>query len=291
MIDYNSENNAYLDDSLNSFNIFDNNIPNFKITETIHEELNKKDDMNNMNYINKNSEQNCREYSDMNNTHIKNKIFNMTKKQKKVKKKVISKSNKKINISIRKKRKINISINKIFIPDKYIKKIRIKLLNSIVDFINKKIKIFFNNIGRSICIKQLLSINKSILYKSSVENDKEFLNKKLKEIFSQINNKYTNYLSNKNEETIEYLINLEDKGKYFQELFELSFLDCLNHICDGRNNELLNGLDKIDEILANEKKWLDEDEKEIYKIYFNHYESIVISKKKRKSKTSLKSVF
>ena len=47
MIDYNSENNAYLDDSLNSFNIFDNNIPNFKITETIHEELNKKDDMNN----------------------------------------------------------------------------------------------------------------------------------------------------------------------------------------------------------------------------------------------------
>ena len=139
MIDYNSENNAYLDDSLNSFNIFDNNIPNFKITETIHEELNKKDDMNNMNYVNENSEQNYKEYSDMNNTHIKNKIFNMTKKQKKVKKKVISKSNKKINISIRKKRKISISTNKIFIPDKYIKKIRIKLLNSIVDFINKKI--------------------------------------------------------------------------------------------------------------------------------------------------------
>ena len=224
MIDYNSENNAYLDDSLNSFNIFDNNIPNFKITETIHEELNKKDNMNNMIYINENSEQNFKEYSDMNNTHIKNKIFNITKKQKKVKKKVISKSNKKINISIRKKRKINISNNKIFIPDKDIKKIRIKLLNSIVDFINKKIKIFFNNIGRSICIKQLLPINKSILYKSSVEDDKEFLNKKLKEIFSQINNKYTNYLSNKNEETIEYLINLEDKGKYFQELFDLSFL-------------------------------------------------------------------
>ena len=239
MIDYNCENNAYLDDSLNSFNIFDNNIPNFKITETIHEELNKKDDMNYMNYINKNSEQNFKEYSDMNNTHIKNKIFNMTKKQKKVKKKVISKSNKKINISIRKKRKIDISNNKIFIPDKYIKKIRIKLLNSIVDFINKKIKIFFNNIGRSICIKQLLPINKSILYKSSVENDKEFLNKKLKEIFSQINNKYTNYLSNKNEETIEYLINLEDKGKYFQELFDLSFLDCLKHIRGTKNIELL----------------------------------------------------
>jgi hypothetical protein len=269
MIDYNSENNAYLDDSLNSFNIFDNNIPNFKITETIHEELNKKDDMNNMNYINENSEQNFKEYSDMNNTHIKNKIFNMTKKQKKVKKKVISKSNKKINISIRKKRKINISINKIFIPDKYIKKIRIKLLNSIVDFINKKIKIFFNNIGRSICIKQLLSINKSILYKSSVEDDKEFLNKKLKEIFSQINNKYTNYLSNKNEETIEYLINLEDKGKYFQELFDLSFLDCLKHIRGTKNIELLNDLPNADNILINERKSLSKFELDNFKkVYY-----------------------
>ena len=284
MIDYNSENNAYLDDSLNSFNIFDNNIPNFKITETIHEELNKKDDMNNMNYINENSEQNFKEYSDMNNTHIKNKIFNITKKQKKVKKKVISKSNKKINISKRKKRKINISNNKIFIPDKYIKKIRIKLLNSIVDFINKKIKIFFNNIGRSICIKQLLSINKSILYKSSVENDKEFLNKKLKEIFSQINNKYTNYLSNKNEETIEYLINLEDKGKYFQELFDLSFLDCLKHIRGTKNIELLNDLSKLDNILIQNEKNINEKEINIYKDIINNYESIIDIKKTRNKK-------
>ena len=284
MIDYNSENNAYLDDSLNSFNIFDNNIPNFKITETIHEELNKKDDMNNMNYINENSEQNFKEYSDMNNTHIKNKIFNITKKQKKVKKKVISKSNKKINISIRKKRKINISINKIFIPDKYIKKIRIKLLNSIVDFINKKIKIFFNNIGRSICIKQLLSINKSILYKSSVEDDKEFLNKKLKEIFSQINNKYTNYLSNKNEETIEYLINLEDKGKYFQELFDLSFLDCLKHIRGTKNIELLNDLPNADNILINERKSLSKFELDNFKKFIMNYEQYIRSKKKRNRK-------
>ena len=284
MIDYNSENNAYLDDSLNSFNIFDNNIPNFKITETIHEELNKKDDMNNMNYMNENSEQNFKEYSDMNNTHIKNKIFNMTKKQKKVKKKVISKSNKKINISIRKKRKINISINKIFIPDKHIKKIRIKLLNSIVDFINKKIKIFFNNIGRSICIKQLLQINKSFLYKSSVEDDKEFLNKKLKEIFSQINNKYTNYLSNKNEETIEYLINLEDKGKYFQELFDLSFLDCLKHIRGTKNIELLNDLPNADNILINERKSLSKFELDNFKKFIMNYEQCIRSKKKRNRK-------
>ena len=284
MIDYNSENNAYLDDSLNSFNIFDNNIPNFKITETIHEELNKKDDMNNMNYINENSEQNFKEYSDMNNTHIKNKIFNITKKQKKVKKKVISKSNKKINISIRKKRKINISINKIFIPDKYIKKIRIKLLNSIVDFINKKIKIFFNNIGRSICIKQLLPINKTILYHSSVEYDKEFLNKKLKEIFSQINNKYTNYLSNKNEETIEYLINLEDKGKYFQELFDLSFLDCLKHIRGTKNIELLNDLPNADNILINERKSLSKFELDNFKKFIMNYEQYIRSKKKRNRK-------
>ena len=244
-----------------------------------------------MNYINENSEQNFKEYSDMNNTHIKNKIFNITKKQKKVKKKVISKSNKKINISIRKKRKINISINKIFIPDKYIKKIRIKLLNSIVDFINKKIKIFFNNIGRSICIKQLLSINKSILYKSSVEDDKEFLNKKLKEIFSQINNKYTNYLSNKNEETIEYLINLEDKGKYFQELFDLSFLDCLKHIRGTKNIELLNDLPNADNILINERKSLSKFELDNFKKFIMNYEQYIRSEKKEIEKNKYSYIF
>ena len=177
-----------------------------------------------------------------------------------------------------------------FTSDCHVKKIRIIILNSIINFINEKIKILLNNnIGKGIFIKQLLPINKTILYHSSVEYDKEFLNKKLKEILTSISNKYTNYLSNKNEETIEYLINLENKGKYFQELFDLSFLDCLKHISGTKYSDLLNDLPNIDNILIQDKKNINEKEINNYKDIINNYESIIDIKKirnKKKSKNS-----
>ena len=172
-----------------------------------------------------------------------------------------------------------------FTSDCHVKKIRIIILNSIINFINEKIKkLLNNNIGKGIFIKQLLPINKTILYHSSVEYDKEFLNKKLKEILTSISNKYTNYLSNKNEETIEYLINLENKGKYFQELFDLSFVDCLKHIRGTKNTELLNDLPKLDNILIQNEKNINEKEINNYKDIINNYESIIDIKKTRNKK-------
>ena len=174
-----------------------------------------------------------------------------------------------------------------FTSDCHVKKIRIIILNSIINFINEKIKILLNNnIGKGIFIKQLLPINKTILYHSSVEYDKKFLNTKLKEILTSISNKYTNYLSNKNEETIEYLINLENKGKYFQKLFDLSFVDCLKHIRGTKNSDLLNDLPNIDNILIQDKKNINEDELNIYRYILNNYESIIDIKKTRNKKKS-----
>ena len=174
-----------------------------------------------------------------------------------------------------------------FASDNIIKKIRIMILNAIIKFINEKLKIFFNNdIGKGICIKQLLPINRTILSHSSVEYDKEFLNKKLKEILSSISNKFTNVMDNKNKELIKYLINLEDKGNYFKELFELSFLDCLEHICGRKNSELLNGLPNIDNILIKNDKIINEDQLNIYRNIINNYELIIERKKKRNKKKS-----
>ena len=170
--------------------------------------------------------------------------------------------------------------------DKFIKKIRIMILNAIFNFINEKIKICFNNnIGKGICIKQFIPINKAALSHSSVEYDKEFLNKKLKEIFSSISNKFTNILNTKNKELIEYLINIEDKGKYFQELFELSFLDCLEHIRGSKKSELLNDLPNVDNILIQDGKNINEDELNIYKNIINKYEAIIEHKKTRDKKS------
>ena len=172
-----------------------------------------------------------------------------------------------------------------FASDNIIKKIRIMILNAIIKFINEKIKIFFNNdLGKGICIKQLLPINKTILSHSSVEYDKEFINKKLKEILSPISNKYTNALNTKNKDLIQDLINLEDKGKYFQELFNLSFLDCLKHIRGTKYSDLLNDLPNIDNILIQDKKNINEKEINNYKYIINNYELIIEHKKARNKK-------
>ena len=60
-------------------------------------------------------------------------------------------------------------------PEMIMKKIRIMVLDNIIAFINKVIRLVYNdNIGKNIFIKQFLSIDKSKLSHSTVEFDKEF---------------------------------------------------------------------------------------------------------------------
>ena len=96
-----------------------------------------------------------------------------------------------------------------YIPDKYVKKSRIISINYILNFINQLILLF------TTLNKQLFPIDKKDLTHSSVGYDKKFLSKKLKEILSSINEKFTNVLKDENKDLIEDLINLQDKGKIF----------------------------------------------------------------------------
>ena len=266
-------------DDYPGFNINKNNQINF-------EELDLSVDLSNKNNNSKSMKQSKKKYSNISARHIKNKIFNITKKAKINKIKNLNTD--KTDYSTIKETKIYNFINEIYIPDIFVKKIKMLILKKSYNFINEKIiKIFNNNIGKGICIKQLLPINKFVLYHSSVEEDKEFLNKKLKEIFSSISNKYTSVLNTKNKNLIDDLINLEEHGKYFKELFELSFLDCLEHIRGTKNSELLDELPKIDDIINNEGI-LDEDEINIYKDVINNYELIIEKKKKRRTKKTKK---
>ena len=169
--------------------------------------------------------------------------------------------------------------------DGCVKKVRILAINSIIAFINQLIRIVTNNnIGKGICEQQLVQINKKDLTHSSVEEDKIFLNKKLKEILSSTSKKYSQFLESKNKELIEDLINSEDNGKLFQELFDLSFLDCLEHINDKKNIKLLNGFPTIDEIIQNKKKKLSKNDIDKLKSCFENYEELVKNRKPRKSK-------
>ena len=166
------------------------------------------------------------------------------------------------------------------ISDNVIKKGRNILLNSIFRFVNKKISIFYNNdIGKGIGIKQFVKISKKELNHSNVEFDKNYLNTKLKEIFSgDISGKFTNFLINKNEKLLQNLIKID----YFKELFELTFLQCIEHINGTKFIPLLEGFETLDEILLNEEEKLKENDIEKYKYIIENYKQCVENKFSRK---------
>ena len=193
---------------------------------------------------------------------------------------------------LNKKRKIifkfNNNKNKKYIPDNDLKKIRSMILDCLIEFINNKIKEFKNNkIKAGICKLQFLPINKEDLYHSKVEDDKQFLNKEIKEILSwNISNKYTNFLKDANSELVKNLISSE-YGEYFRALFKLTFLDCLNYINGTKNSILLDGFPKIEEIIVN-KGIKNKQDIERYINYINNYEIGLSSKIGRYSKNSSK---
>ena len=115
---------------------------------------------------------------------------------------------------------------------------------------------------------------------STVEFDKNFLKKKLKEILSEkISEKYSNYPPDKNKKLVEELINSEIGGPYFQKLFELTFLDCLEHIRGTKKFSELMGLMDVEEMLNYEEFKIDKDQIQTYEFYIYEYENIIKRKK------------
>ena len=172
-------------------------------------------------------------------------------------------------------------VNKVKNNNNNLKKVRNMLLNSLFRFINKKIKKEFNNdIGKGPNIKQFKSVSKKNLSHSKVEFDKQFLNVKLKEIFSEnVSKKYTNYLPNKNKDLF---LNLMDYD-YFKKTFELTFLDCIHHI-NGNKNILLDDFETIEEIILQENNKFDKEDIDMYKDIIINYQTYIENKKERKKK-------
>ena len=166
------------------------------------------------------------------------------------------------------------------------KKVKHLVLQSLMKFLNKKMKILYNGkIGYNILRKEFLRLNKNLKQNSSIEYNKLFLKKSLKEILSEnISTIYTNYKPDFNKKLIERLINEDDKEKriYFNKLFNLTFLDCLKHFNGTKKIKELDGMDCIDEVLDefnNRKKY-----KEILYYHIKHFDHIINSKRSRKPK-------
>ena len=132
------------------------------------------------------------------------------------------------NLNKKRNRDKNINNKKINF-DKILRRIKMSILDAIIRFINHKIEIDYNyDIGKGICEKKILLIDKKELTHSKVEENKEFLLKNLKDILAtNISKRYTNYKKTHNIELIQKLIN---KGEDYKKIFELTFLDCIEYI-------------------------------------------------------------
>ena len=173
--------------------------------------------------------------------------------------------------------------------DNVIRKIKAIIISSLKDFINSVISnAYDNNIGKGVFRKELLKMNQNQIVKSKY--NREFLNKSLKEIFSEdISTKYNNYQPDHNRRVIKYLLNEKDFNKQtlFTNLFDLKFLECVKHIRGENQNNLLNGLASLENLLDNlcEKCENDEEYLELFQYYTNNLETIIGNKRRRKTKS------
>ena len=161
-----------------------------------------------------------------------------------------------------------------------------------MEFINNKIKKVYNgNIENGPLKKEIQIINNSQKSNSHAEFNKNFIKKKLGEIFSEnISGKYkNNYSPNHNKLLIEELINEKDDNKksFFNKLFNLKFIQCLEHFIGKKYIKELKGLKRFKQIKDSLLDKYKEDGKEYIKyldFYLENFEKIINIKKPRKSR-------
>ena len=130
--------------------------------------------------------------------------------------------------------------------------------------------------------KKLLKINQSQIINSDVNFNKEFLHKTLKDIFSDnITLRCSRFKIDHNKNLINSLLNEENKDKQnlFQNIFNLTFLDCLQHFRGSKTIRELKNLAKYEDICQSFEK--DEDYLCSFRFYIENYEKIMENKKPR----------
>ena len=165
------------------------------------------------------------------------------------------------------------------------RKVKGLILDYLLEFINEKIRnLYNNNIGKGICILQFQKLNKKKLSSTNVKYNQEFLHTTLEEIFSETSDGISSFLKNHNSNLIKSLKNEIDDNKrnYFQNFFNLTFLQSVNHINGTEFHQELFGMKNLSDILdqySNDRNYM-----KSLEFYFNNYELIINSKKCRRPK-------
>ena len=156
------------------------------------------------------------------------------------------------------------------------------LINELFKFINNQIAI------RDPFSKRLLVLNQSQISNATILFNKSFLQKTLKNIFSEkISSRYNTVPEDHNKKVIFNLMNTgnEEKKNYFTKLFSLTFIECLKHFRKSEEIKELRGLALLTDIIDDIKKKNNGDDNylEVLYKYFNNYENIISMKNPRKS--------
>ena len=184
------------------------------------------------------------------------------------------------------KKNTNNSHNKLS-ADNIIRKCKCAILNNTLEFINKKIKILYPNITKkSFREKKLFKLKQNQRASSRADYNKSFLSKSLKSIFSEdISTKFINYPPTHNKDAIELLINEKDEKKrnIFNNIFNLTFSDCLNHFRGTNVIDELKGLNQLNDYINEIKEDnMAEEYCNLFKFFIYNFERIINEKKPRK---------
>lgn len=183
----------------------------------------------------------------------------------------------------------SLSINNKYSDNSLRRKCKHIILKILIEFINKKISEIYNgNIGFGTNVKKLLNLNSKQNANVDVTYNKNFLNKTIGDIFSEsISTSYSNYGLDHNKNLIKKLMGEEDinKKRYFNKLFNLTFLECLKHFRKSEIHYELIGLYDFDKLI--QKYEIDSDYKNCLEYHFKNFEKIINNKKPRKKKEEI----
>ena len=161
------------------------------------------------------------------------------------------------------------------------------VIENVMKFINNKIyEVYEGNIGNGLNIKRLLKLNQSQKTNADVEFNKLFITKSLKEIFSQdITKQIKLYSQDHNKKVIEKII--EEKKENFENLFNLTFIDCVEHFIGNKNIVELNGLILFSELKEQIISKYDKDGETYYetlRLFLQEFENKIKRAKSRRKR-------
>lgn len=154
------------------------------------------------------------------------------------------------------------------------KKLKHLVLKNFLSFINKKIKNKNNHI-------KLLDY--SIIAKTTIGDEKSFMYKTLGEIFSdKISKKFTSLTEYERENNNKVNIKILKENKELKDIFDITFIQCLNHYIGKVSNDKLKGMKTFEQY-----KSKDENHKRKLKRYGLNYDELVNNSKEIKKEKEI----